>query len=96
MRDAVRRDHVARPVASEVRTFPTHGAPPVIFTCPATSSFAPGVSIPIPILPADHAIYVAVLLPSCIDHFVASCMPNIPTVFAMLTSLKFASSHPWK
>ena len=41
----------AKPAASEVRTFPSHGDPHVIFICPATSSFAPGLAIPIPIFP---------------------------------------------
>ena len=46
---------VASPVASETSIFHAPGAPPVIFTCPATSSLAPGVAVPIPILPAgDH------------------------------------------
>ena len=43
--------HVERPAASEVRTFPAHGVPQVIFTCPAISSFAHGVEVPIPIFP---------------------------------------------
>jgi hypothetical protein len=42
--------HVARPVASEVSILPRPGVPPVIFTCPATSSFAPGDAVPIPTL----------------------------------------------
>lgn len=42
---------LARPVASEVRTFPGPGLPPVIITCPATSSFAHGVEVPIPRYP---------------------------------------------
>jgi len=41
---------LARPVASEMRYFPEPTHPPVIFTCPATSSFAPGVAVPIPTL----------------------------------------------
>ena len=41
---------VARPVASETSIFHAHGAPPVIFTCPATSSLAPGAAVPIPTL----------------------------------------------
>lgn len=45
-------DQVARPAASEVSTFPRPGVPQVIFTCPATSSLAPGVTVPIPIFPA--------------------------------------------
>lgn len=44
-------DHVARPLASEVSIFPTHGAPHVIFICPATSSFAHGLCVPIPTSP---------------------------------------------
>ncbi|GAH95937.1 unnamed protein product [marine sediment metagenome] len=43
---------VARPVPSEVKTLSAAGVPPVIFTCPATSSFAPGVVVPMPTLPA--------------------------------------------
>ena len=41
--------HVARPVASEVSILPRPGVPPVIFTCPATSSFDQGATVPIPI-----------------------------------------------
>ena len=41
---------LARPEASEESTFPAHGEPPVIFNCPAISSFAHGVIVPIPIL----------------------------------------------
>ena len=39
----------ARPVASETRSLPRPGVPPVIFTCPATSSFDQGATVPIPI-----------------------------------------------
>jgi hypothetical protein len=39
---------VARPVASEMSTLLSHGEPPAILTCPLTSSFAPGVDVPIP------------------------------------------------
>ena len=41
-------DQLARPEASEVRIFPSHGEPPVIFTVPATSSFAHGEAVQIP------------------------------------------------
>ena len=41
-------DQEAIPVASEVKSFPTHGEPPVIFTCPLTSSFAHGEAVQIP------------------------------------------------
>lgn len=44
-------DHVASPDASEVSTLPSHGVPPVIFTCPLTSSLAHGDGVPIPTLP---------------------------------------------
>ncbi len=44
--------HEARPAASEVKTLPAAGAPPVILICPATSSFAPGVAVPMPTSPA--------------------------------------------
>ena len=39
---------VARPEASEVRIFPSHGDHHVIFTCQLTPSFAHGVDVPIP------------------------------------------------
>ena len=42
---------LARPVASDMRIFPAHGTPPVIFTCPATSSLVPGFVVPIPTFP---------------------------------------------
>lgn len=42
--------HVARPAASDESTLLTHGAPHVILICHATSSLAPGVIVPIPIL----------------------------------------------
>lgn len=41
-------DQVARPVASEVRTLPRPGVPPVILTCHATSRRAHGLAVPIP------------------------------------------------
>ena len=41
-------DQVARPEASEVRIFPSHGDHHVIFTCQLTPSFAHGVDVPIP------------------------------------------------
>ena len=41
---------LARPVASDERTLLTHGAPHVIRICQATSSLAPGVIVPTPIL----------------------------------------------
>jgi hypothetical protein len=41
---------VARPVASDDRTLFTPGDPPVILTCPTTSSLAPGEIVPIPTL----------------------------------------------
>ena len=41
-------DHIARPTASEMRTLLSHGEPPVIFTCPLTSSFAHGEAVQIP------------------------------------------------
>ncbi len=50
-REAIGVCHVARPVASEMRILPRPGAPPVILTCPATSSRAHGVEVPIPIFP---------------------------------------------
>lgn len=46
---------LARPLASLMRTFPTHGVPPVIWSRPVilmspfTSSFTVGLAIPIPI-----------------------------------------------
>ena len=43
---------VARPVASDERTFPIPGKPPVILIWPATSRRAVGEAVPIPILPA--------------------------------------------
>src|SRR3989338_7801702 len=44
--------HEARPVASEVKTLPAPGVPPVIFTVPATTSFAAEASVvPMPTLP---------------------------------------------
>ena len=63
-----KRDHAGRAgvcqlashIASEVRIFPAHGVPPVIFTCPATSSFADGVEVPIPTFPEESVV----LLPS--------------------------------
>ena len=53
-----KRDHAGRAgvcqlashIASEVRIFHAQGVPPVIFTCPATSSFAVGEDVPIPTL----------------------------------------------
>ena len=42
-------DQLANQLLSEVRIFHTHGEPPVIFTCPATSSFAHAILVPIPI-----------------------------------------------
>lgn len=42
---------LARPVASETRIFPSPGDPPVILTCPATSSRAHGAAVPIPTSP---------------------------------------------
>ena len=50
--------HVARPVASVVRTPPLSGDPPVIFTCPATSSFANGFVVPIPTFALSQRITV--------------------------------------
>ena len=44
---------LARPEASLVRTLPAQGEPQVILICPFTSSFAPGVEVPIPILLPD-------------------------------------------
>ena len=49
--------HVASPVASDVRTFPAPGVPHVILTCPATSSFAHGLIVPIPRFP-DPSILI--------------------------------------
>ena len=43
-------DQLARPVASEISTLFNHGVPPVILICPATSNFAQGVVVQIPIL----------------------------------------------
>ena len=40
--------HDASPLASEVRTLPFPGDPPVIFTWPFTSSCVDGVEVPIP------------------------------------------------
>jgi len=51
---------LARPLASLVRTFPAHGAPPVILTCPATSSFAEGEEVQIPIFQVVAFIYKSV------------------------------------
>ena len=42
---------VASHVASDMSIFPAHGDPPVILTCPATSSRVPGLTVPIPIFP---------------------------------------------
>lgn len=42
-------DQVASPVASDMRSLPSHGDPPVILIVPATSSLAPGFVVPIPI-----------------------------------------------
>lgn len=44
-------DQLARPTASLVRTLLSHGEPPVILICPATSSFAHGLDVPIPTAP---------------------------------------------
>lgn len=52
---------LASPVASETRNFPTPGAPPVIFTCPATSSLAHGAAVPIPRLPVFKRRIVSIL-----------------------------------
>ena len=49
-------DHVARPEASEVRIFPSHGDHHVIFTCQLTPSFAHGVDVPIPKLPLAETV----------------------------------------
>ncbi len=54
-------DHIASPVASLVRTLPSHGTPPVIFTCHTTSSFAHGVDVPIPTLPVVSILIVSTL-----------------------------------
>lgn len=43
----------ASPVASETSIFPTHGEPPVILTCHATSSLVTGLAVQIPTLPVD-------------------------------------------
>ena len=55
---------LARPVASEVRIFPRPGVPHVILIVPATSNFAHGVVVPIPILVPFPATYAAALLQS--------------------------------
>ena len=52
--------HEARPVESDMRIFPAHGAPPVIFTCPATSSLVPGFVVPIPTFPEVSMIILDV------------------------------------
>lgn len=45
---------VARPVASDVSTLPTHGVPHVIITCHSTRSFALFVVVPILIFPFEN------------------------------------------
>lgn len=62
----------ARPTASDVRTFPAHGVPHVIFTCPATSSFAHGVTVPIPTFP----VFVFEILPP--HHVHEYCVSKLP------------------
>ncbi len=47
---------LARPVASDMSTFPFHGTQPVILICHAISNFAVGALVPIPILP--HVPYI--------------------------------------
>ena len=51
---------VASQAASLVRTLPTPGVPPVIFTCPLTSSFAHGLFVQIPTSPPDSTLIFSV------------------------------------
>ena len=80
--------HVARPVASEVSILPRPGVPPVIFTCPATSSFAPGEGVPIPTFPAERIRTFSVLfvlntrsIASVVPRkFVPATVPEFPII----------------
>ena len=80
--EAVGVVQLASPVASEVSILPAPGAPPVIFTWPATSNFAPGLPVPMPILPEAFAVK-ARLLPG---HSWTSPTPapKVPKVTAVL------------
>ena len=81
-------DQVASHTASDTRTFPTHGVPPVIFTCPATSSFAPGEGVPIPTFPAERIRTFSVLfvlntrsIASVVPRkFVPATVPEFPII----------------
>jgi len=81
--------HVARPVASEVSILPRPGVPPVIFTCPATSSFAPGEGVPIPTFPAERIRTFSVLfvlntrsIASVVPRkLVPATVPELPNIF---------------
>ena len=42
---------LASHTASDMSILPAHGDPPVILTCPATSSRVPGLAVPIPTFP---------------------------------------------
>ncbi len=57
-------DHVARPFASEVRTFPAHWFPSTIFTCHTTSSLAHGVEVPIPTFAQFQRMTVSDCIPN--------------------------------
>lgn len=81
-------DHIASPVASDVRTFQAPGTPPVILTCPATSSFTHGVAVPIPILPQASIRAASTLLVlntrSCQSvvprKLVPATVPELPSI----------------
>lgn len=49
---------LARPSASDASILPTQGVPPVIFICPATSSFAEGVIVQIQTLELSPSTYI--------------------------------------
>ena len=80
--------HVARPVASEVSILPRPGVPPVIFTCPATSSFAPGEGVPIPIFPEVRIRTVSALF-VLNTRSIASVVPRklVPATVPALPSM---------
>jgi len=78
----------ARPVASETRSLPRPGVPPVIFTCPATSSFAPGEGVPIPTFPAERIRTFSVLF-VLNTRSIASVVPRklVPATVPALPSM---------
>ena len=84
--------HEANPLASLTSTLPTPGVPPVIFTCPATSSLAVGIVVPMPTLPFTYKSFHALVAdPKSIAPFVAGNKLTLIAVVAdKLFKLPFA------